>query len=516
MHRDFSESEKAKLLGYVKDDQDKNDNRFFGKFIDFFADIAHYSNLDINDYLLDIDDYHKKLIDAQNMTVDSIEKLFEAVHAVDEATTTRVDMLNMLIESLSFSIEGLKNIVTIGKYASSNRPLMLTIEEYNRLVDEISIPDIVAFASIYDAYREGDYELVQNYIDQQVNDLGRDVTAFGPAGKRSDLKVKQELVVDLYRLIDPTAASKFDDLFDSANAPFNKFDRYNIMYLAYTADEPYRSTYLNTLGTYTLGNVTLTNGSFFTNGGSPGTPYAVANSVNLNSGTALYTDPKGPYTTFFHESGHAIDFNLGKNGAYSIEYKEGSNFDVIYSDVYNRIASETMDYINSNSVLKDKPIMTKLGYVVKVQSVIKNNKDTSGLSPYEKKIYNEVKNRFAVDLAKGGAYTNDYSGSPAIVRAGLSDIYGGITNNIIVDGRGHWCKKDTDGDGVGDTYSYWYYPDGENEGKPTNAQVTEMWAHYYSFGITGNTEAMNDMRDYMPSTMDRYDQMANDMMNNGL
>ena len=56
---------------------------------------------------------------------------------------------------------------------------MLTIEEYNRLVDEISIPDIVAFASIYDAYREGDYELVQNYIDQQVNDLGRDVTAFG-------------------------------------------------------------------------------------------------------------------------------------------------------------------------------------------------------------------------------------------------------------------------------------------------------------------------------------------------
>ena len=35
MHRDFSESEKAKLLGYVKDDQDKNDNRFFGKFIDF-------------------------------------------------------------------------------------------------------------------------------------------------------------------------------------------------------------------------------------------------------------------------------------------------------------------------------------------------------------------------------------------------------------------------------------------------------------------------------------------------
>ena len=153
MHRDFSESEKAKLLGYVKDDQDKNDNRFFGKFIDFFADIAHYSNLDINDYLLDIDDYHKKLIDAQNMTVDSIEKLFEAVHAVDEATTTRVDMLNMLIESLSFSIEGLKNIVTIGKYASSNRPLMLTIEEYNRLVDEISIPDIVAFASIYDAYK---------------------------------------------------------------------------------------------------------------------------------------------------------------------------------------------------------------------------------------------------------------------------------------------------------------------------------------------------------------------------
>ncbi len=515
MQRDFTEKEKLKLLGYVQDDQDKNNGRFLGGFIDFFADIAHYSDLNINDYLSNIDDYHRKLVDAQDMTADSIERLFEAVYAVDSATLTDVDMVKMLIEALSLSVSKLEEVVKVSKYISSDRPLMLTTEEYDKLVDEVTVPDAVAFENLYDAYMEGDYETVQNYIDREVNELKRDVAAFGPSGKRSDLKVRQELVVDLYRLIDPESALGFDNLFDSANAPFDKFDRYNIMYLAYTADEPYRSIYLDTLGTYTLGDVTLSDGAFYTKGGSSTSSYTVANSVNIDPKTCLYYDSKGAYTTFFHECGHAIDYNLGDNEAYSRQYEGGSNYDIMYKDVYNRIALECRDYINSNADLKDEPVLKKEIYVIKVLAAIKSNGDTSILNPYEKKIYSEIESRFEKALEKEGTYTYASDGSPSLVRSGLSDVYGGITNNVIVDGRGHWGKKDTDGDGVEDTYSYWYYPDGENAGKPTNAQVTEMWAHYYSFGITGNTEAMDDMRDYMPSTMDRYDRMADDMVNSG-
>ena len=42
----------------------------------------------------------------------------------------------------------------------------------------------------------------------------------------------------------------------------------------------------------------------------------------------------------------------------------------------------------------------------------------------------------------------------------------------------------------------------------------EMWAHYFSFGITGNNEAVNDMRIYLTSTMERYGEMAADMLEN--
>ncbi len=38
-----------------------------------------------------------------------------------------------------------------------------------------------------------------------------------------------------------------------------------------------------------------------------------------------------------------------------------------------------------------------------------------------------------------------------------------------------------------------------------------MWAHYFSFGITGNEEAISSMEDYLPDTMARYDEMANSM-----
>lgn len=516
MQRDFTENEKTKLLGYVQDDQDKNSNRFAGNLIDYFADIIHYSDLDINDYLTDIDNYHKKLIDAQNMTSDKIEKLFAAVHAVDEATLTNVDMVKMLIEALEKTVEGLEKIVKVSKYSSSNRPLMLPTADYTDLANEVPTMDVVTFATMYEAYRGGDYEAIQNYIANEVDELKRDVTAFGSSSNRNDLKVRQELIVDLFRLLNPDSALAFDDLFNSANVPFDKFDRYNIMYLVYTADEPFRSIYLDTLGSYTLGDVTLTDGCFYTKGGSTDTSsFAVANTVNLNPRISLYMDPKGAYTTFFHECGHAIDSNLGETDSYSKEYEDGTNFDVIYNDVYSRITAEIWNYININPDIKDESATTRLIYTANVISAIKNNGDTSSLNPYELTIYNDIRDLFDNELAVGGTNSHTYSGSPALIRSGLSDIYGGITNNVIVDGRGHWGMADTDGDGVEDTYSYWYYPDGDNAGKPTLAQVTEMWAHYYSFGITGNTEAMNDMNDYMPSTMERYEQMAYDMVNSG-
>ena len=71
-------------------------------------------------------------------------------------------------------------------------------------------------------------------------------------------------------------------------------------------------------------------------------------------------------------------------------------------------------------------------------------------------------------------------------------------------------EKDTDGDGNIDEYTYWYDIESPYERKGT--QEMEMWAHYFSFGITGNDEALGDMRIYLDNSMKRYDEMAQSMI----
>ena len=46
---------------------------------------------------------------------------------------------------------------------------------------------------------------------------------------------------------------KFDELFDSCADTISELDRYNIMYLVYTAEEPFKSLFIKSLGAYKIG-----------------------------------------------------------------------------------------------------------------------------------------------------------------------------------------------------------------------------------------------------------------------
>ena len=88
---------------------------------------------------------------------------------------------------------------------------------------------------------------------------------------------------------------------------------------------------------YTLGDVTYKGTPFYTSTGSTNkSEHAKINTVNFDMDTGLYYSDKGPYNTFFHECGHAIDYQLGDNNYYSRQYMDGTNFDVISGDVYGR------------------------------------------------------------------------------------------------------------------------------------------------------------------------------------
>ena len=108
--------------------------------------------------------------------------------------------------------------------------------------------------------------------------------------------------------------------------------------------------------------------------------------------------------------------------------------------------------------------------------------DVPELSKTEKKLLESVQMYYNKDL-KGASN-----------EAG-SDIYGGVTNNIIHGSYGHWSE------------SYWY----DKNGNATYAQSRELWAEYYSYSITENEEAMENLKEHFPNAGEMLDEIAGDM-----
>ncbi len=511
MIREFTQSAKNELYSQI--DSVACDG-FWKSVGDFFSDIGlnisyWVGALSINNYVDDVDSYHEKILDAKNTSKKEIDGIFQAVADVDTSYTGEfAELLTSLKKTVKY-VEDLSDIVAFGKTVGLENSIGPLVEmEHDAEFVDMKLLCTMNELGLVEKLTDEQITRIQTYIESEVNDLGRNVIALS----NEELKLRQELIVDLYRTLDLETADKFDELFNSGNVPLERFDCYNIMYLVYTSEEPYRSVFLNSLGTYTLGDVTLSSGCFYSPGGSSTNVNVKPHSVNLCPSTSLYTDLKGPYVTFFHECGHAIDDLAIDENAYCDSYMDGTNFDVISGDVYNYLEASISDYCNDNVTGTDEQ---KDKITQNVLNAIRNNGDTSGLSATERTVYkNIVKNMEAELNQTSSTYLSINSSgttSNSLSHSGISDVYGGVTNNIIVGNRGHWGQDDKDKDGDGDTSEYTYWYSLTNPNQHTGAQESEMWAHYFSFGIVGHEDAMSAMEKYFPDTTDRYYQMANDM-----
>ena len=90
------------------------------------------------------------------------------------------------------------------------------------------------------------------------------------------------------------------------------------------------------------------------------------------------------------------------------------------------------------------------------------------------------------------AYKKDITG---MEKEAYSDIYGGVTDNAIVGNYSHTREN------------YWY----DENGNATGAQAVELWAEYYSYCMTGNEEAMENLREHFPNAAKFLDKMAESM-----
>lgn len=436
MIRDFSDRAKQELMTLVAQVESEKLCDFTDWIGDRWYDFEEWIGiLHLKDDLSNVNEYHKKVIDKNNTTLAQLEGIFNKVYSVE--SEYHKELTNIIASCRGFNrlLNALNDVMAKGA---------LVQERYVSLIPRY----ITEYFSLYHIYIDWE-ERLENLLEK-----------YRSQGTITD-QDKDEFI-RIYEIYNVETKKKLDNLLSKLTEEQIR----EVKYILYTADEPYRSIYLNELESYTIGNVSGSDTGFFR-------PFD--NTINVDM-IAEPTNPRGPYTTFFHESGHALDYNFYNDGNfYSLTYRnsEGKSLmDVIYEDVRNDIRKTIARYTKDNNTQENL-----LNYIMGAGSI-----DVNTLSEKEKQLLQYIQAYYKKDMH--GAQNES-----------CSDVYGGVTNNIISGEYGHWSD------------SYWY----DRKGNPTGSQAKELWAEYYSYCMTGNEEALENLREHFPNAAEFLDEMAESM-----
>lgn len=438
MVRDFSAKSKAELQSQIKqinDEQLCDVTDWFGdRWLDFQEWIG---NLNIKNYLDDVSSYHKKVLDKNNTTLKNLEKIFNDVYAVDSKYKGKLNESIETCKAYNSLINELSNIILPSNgnftYERINELLAVKFENYTQLLINV-----------------GQWEAYLKLLLENCELKG---------GMTEEDKLEY---IRIYEKYNKEQAEQIEKLLSKLSE--EEINR--IKFYVYSVDEPYRSIYLQSMENYSLGNISGDDTGYFTPSG---------NTINVDM-TEEPGNPRGPYTTFFHESGHAIDYNHNDDGSYySMTYRNSkgqSLQDVIYQDVSNDVMNTIKNYTKNSESIKNIH-----NYIMGADT-----SDIDSLSKAERKILENVQLYYRRELA--GA-----------VNEAASDVYGGVTNNIIIGDYGHRSE------------GYWY-----RNGKATYAQSRELWAEYYSYCATGNENSLASLTEKFPNAKKFLDEMATSMV----
>lgn len=335
-----------------------------------------------------------------------------------------------------------------------------------------------ALNTIATTYYNADAQVVKSF---SIN--GSIIDAFGADRRHSASNEQMDELISEYEREHPEDARNLDNLLASGkNNNLTEDDIRKIKYLAYTAEEPYRTIYLKYITGYLIGDASMKEGAYY----QPG-----SKTINFTYPDCFGRDPRGEYTTFFHESGHGIDDLadlVNKNGSDTITYKTHS--DEMGKDVTVLEAIEYDVYYNENnphsvtSLAEDIIMKGGTGSKGNIDNVIEafKNGSPNGLSKEDRQLYIAVRN----------AHLNEMSQHQSAHVEAVTDVYGGISKNgLQTDGNGRHGYTHED--------SYW---------NDQNYNSLELWAEYFSYNMAGDTEALNNLREYFPEASKVLDEYA--------
>lgn len=297
-----------------------------------------------------------------------------------------------------------------------------------------------------------------------------------------------------------------------------------------STDEEIRSLYLRTLRLYQPGQLDRAKTAMYSWNGSED---AAPNTINLNLKEDA-ADGSDPYRTFFHESGHAIDFNLGRR-------EQGAPFVNLFRNTtnnYDDVALEEAARFDVSFNLRET-----------VKRFAYDEKQAERVfillwSKYDEKA--SVLNDLNVALQVKAYYNILFQGDGATV----SDIYGGVTNNRLHLNTGEIISLDLlgailrgldlvygaeeleltdwfvptayhdaklpreEGDDKDTTKGYWYTIKKVGEGysySRTNLLGTELFASYFSARMRRDEGELQRIRTMLPDATELLELIVTQM-----
>lgn len=454
------------MIDQIKDENWCGISDWFG---DRFLDVRHLLvKWGILDRTTEIEAYYKELLDRKNASAETVAQVFEDISNLDRSASeySHFGHCRKTLEAYRKYITNLTLFATDGQAAEGTGTLTTSALAVGRIQ-----------AIMGSSWRELQKCSLPVIPDYQFTSS----SFFSLSRKEKDAYISrcEEICPDWAAAIDQA-------LSDSDWADYEKRD---IKFLIYSAPEPYRSIYLKNLSRY---NIVV-----FQKKSEVGSSYnrnqfvSWDNAVYVKDGPLKFLlDDRGPYITFFHECGHAVDHYAYEADSLSCCYW--------YNDksLLQYIKDDTRKYV-SDLIDKRYPMMNEdqkeqllVALNLSDESSYKYGGDPAELTSYTFECYQDIKASLLLELFPSR-------------HVAASDIYGGVTNNAIVGSHVHMkglFQKS-------DNYSYWW----SAPGFPSSSQASELWAHFFAAKMTYDDTSLASIQKHFPTAYQAMEEMAREI-----
>lgn len=428
---------------------------------DRYYDVKHFfGDIGLYDKMSNQDKYRREMMDKENTSVEKIREIFEKVSSTDTGFAAGGGMCLKTDQELFSAYR--KALRELSDHAVQAKEFFADGRDFSQSIDKMRLLFSLSFTGV------------------DLKRKLREITFTSANFSTFSAEFKAQYVAD-FEAANPGFLEKIQKVLSDSD--ITDTERLDIEFLICVAPEPYRTLYLQHLSKYKV-NVRDQDGAYY---------QTFLNTIYIDRDDGNFAeDSCGPYTTFFHESGHAIDDYEDTFGSLTADYKYNgrSLHDIVVSDVRNNVNQ----YLDENcpELTAEQRAQLLASLNLSDDASYSYGGSTDNMDAVMRAYRNKVVNHFHSDLAGPD-------------NASASDVYGGVTNNAISGSYGHWPDSDSDSS----KYDYWY-----NGKKATGAQESELWAEFFAAKMTNNEEALASIRAHFPQAYNALEAMARTMAGN--